>query len=687
MSSRVANGRRLARRAIFKTSFLRARNSLRKYFYRWRTARNRYWPAAVLVLVVLLCLASYWPGLTGGFLFDDHVNLNALGRYGGVRDLQTLLFYLTSGIADPTGRPLSMASFLLDARNWPADPFPFKRTNLFIHATNGVLLYGLLVAMGNRLTGDAKHVSIAALIATALWLFNPLWVSTVLYVVQRHAMLAATFVLAGARAWVGSRNAFENGRTGLGWTLAILAVPVFGTLAGLSKANGFLLPLLLAVLELTVLRVYAPRGPSRIWAGRLFVWLPSILLLGCLSWYAMQIGMDSNHGRPWTLGQRLLTQPRALLQYLWDILIPKLSTIGVFTDGFTHSQSWREPLTTLPAVLAVIALGLTFWMLRKRAPVVAVALGFFLAGHILESSVVMLELYFEHRNYLPATLLFWPSVWYMTFPGRLYRWLTIALVAYATLMALTTAAQARLWGDPLALALVWAKENPESSRAQTHASHQERLAGRQSAADRRLSSLVEAFPYEPQFALSLLDLRCEMGRVRVNDVASAVSAINASGGVQLDVNYHWVSAALLSNSSSFCSQLPVQTLYRLVIAATAQQSQAEDAEITARSQRLFGLASLRSQDCEGAVRAFDARVAAQPRPEFVQSQTYLLATHCGPTYALAHLERYLNAGSPISRAPSPMLRLRDDIMSPWWNSHWHELQQTLVSEIGDKRED
>src|SRR5690606_28603333 len=110
---------------------------------------------------------------------------------------------------------------------------------------------------------------------------------------------------------------------------------------------------------------------------------------------------------------------------------------------------------------------------------------------------------------------------------------------------------------------------------------------------------------------------------------------------QLDVNYHWVSAALLSNSSSFCSQLPVQTLYRLVIAATAQQSQAEDAEITARSQRLFGLASLRSQDCEGAVRAFDARVAAQPRPEFVQSQTYLLATHCGPTYALAHLERYL----------------------------------------------
>src|SRR5690606_11002090 len=193
---------------------------------------------------------AYWPGTAGGFLFDDFANLPALGRYGGVRDAQTLLYYLTSGIADPTGRPVSMLSFLVDARNWPADPYPFKRTNIVLHALNGLLLYATLAALGRRLSSDMVRVRTAALLAAALWLLHPLWASTVLYVVQRHAMLAAFFVMAGIRAWIASRNAFDQGRGTRGWLLAVLAVPVFGSLAGLAKANGFLLPLLLGVLEL-----------------------------------------------------------------------------------------------------------------------------------------------------------------------------------------------------------------------------------------------------------------------------------------------------------------------------------------------------------------------------------------------------------------------------------------------------
>src|SRR5690606_41793365 len=63
-----------------------------------------------------------------------------------------------------------------------------------------------------------------ALPISALWLLHPLWASTVLYVVQRHAMLAAFFVMAGIRAWIASRNAFDQGRSTRGWLLAVLAV-------------------------------------------------------------------------------------------------------------------------------------------------------------------------------------------------------------------------------------------------------------------------------------------------------------------------------------------------------------------------------------------------------------------------------------------------------------------------------
>src|SRR5690606_20369482 len=103
-------------------------------------------------------------------------------------------------------------------------------------------------------------------------------------------------------------------------------------------------------------------------------------------------------------------------------------------------------------------------------------------GHIMESSVVMLELYFEHRNYLPAALLFWPLAWWLASPTRFRRWLLAGLIGYASLMLLTTAAQARLWNNPLTLALTWAEQNPHSARAQAHAFHEERAAGRDAAA-------------------------------------------------------------------------------------------------------------------------------------------------------------------------------------------------------------
>lgn len=650
---------------------LRARSLLSEHPYAW-------WLAA-FALAGIAGLA-YWPGTAGGFLFDDYANLPALGRYGGVRDAQTLLYYLTSGIADPTGRPVSMLSFLVDARNWPADPYPFKRTNIVLHALNGLLLYATLAALGRRLSSDMVRVRTAALLAAALWLLHPLWASTVLYVVQRHAMLAAFFVMAGIRAWIASRNAFDQGRSTRGWLLAILSVPVFGTLAGLGKANGFLLPLLLVVLELTVLRGGHATGRGRRWASRLLVWLPALLLLAWLGWYALQTGLDGTRGRAFTLEQRLLSQPRALLDYLRLLLVPGLDARGVFADGFAVSRSWLDPWTTLLAVLALCALAAGAWLARSRAAVFAAGAGFFLAGHAMESGVVMLEPYFEHRNYLPAMLLFWPLAWWAARPGRLRHLLLAGLIGYAGLMLLATAAQARLWGDPLGLAIAWADANPDSARAQTHAFHQERAAGREEAAERRLHRLLDTEPEEPQFALNLLGLRCQQGRATGADVEAAARAMAASGGLAKDINYHWLSAALAPGNGAACSTLPEPALERLLTAATSTAPSRRREEYEAREWLLRGDVALRRRDCETALVAFDARMDIQPRPEYMQAQVARLATLCGPEPALLHLQRYLDAGLPVAAAASPMLRLRDRVTAGFWTAHWRDLQRLLAGE-------
>lgn len=643
---------------------------------------------ALKVLLATAAAAAYWPGLAGPFLFDDVANLAALGRYGGVRDLDTFAWFLTSGIADPTGRPVAQLSFLIDARDWPADPWAFKRTNLVLHLLNGLLLYSVLLALGRRV-GDPRRAAVAALLGAGLWLLHPLWTSTVLYVVQRQAILATLFVLAGIRAWIAGQQAFERGARARGWTWSVLAVPVFGALAGLSKANGFLLPTLLAVLQVTVLRPAPAQrhgnvGTGARWARVALVWAPTFLVLAWLAWHAAGIGLDGHAGRPWTLGQRLLSQPRALCDYLWRLFVPGLDATGIFADGFVLSRGWTRPATTLPAAVAVMALAYAAWWSRRRAPVFAAAAGLFLAGHAMESSVVMLELYFEHRNYLPAVMLFWPLAWWLAALGRYRSLLLAGGAAYLVLMLAATALQAQLWADPLALARAWASQNPSSPRAQVHAASVEVAAGDVDAAERRLALAVAARPRDPQSAIGLLDLRCRRQQVRQADLDRAAAAIRAGGGVGLDMVHQWMAATLQPASGAACAGLQTRALAPLVRAAldTGGSARVSAVETSARIQRVSAYAALREGDCAAASAAFVRQNALQPRPEFVDDQVHVLARQCGRVAAARHLHGYIEAGTPVAAAPSLPLRLRDRLTAGLWSRHWRDLAASLEAAGG-----
>ena len=188
---------------------------------------------------LLLAWFAYHPGLHGGFVFDDFVNLDALGKTGRVDNWPAFWRYLTSGTADPTGRPLALLSFLLDARDWPADPRPFLRTSILLHLLNGALLFALLRQLGRRLDGASKRTDAAALLGTGLWLLHPLFVSTTLYIVQREAMLSTTFVLLGLLAWGHGRNLIARSpRAGVAWMLCGIGLGTLLAMALLVAVEG-----------------------------------------------------------------------------------------------------------------------------------------------------------------------------------------------------------------------------------------------------------------------------------------------------------------------------------------------------------------------------------------------------------------------------------------------------------------
>ncbi len=139
-------------------------------------------------------------------MLDDYGSIAALGDRGGVKNWETFKAFVFGGHSGPTGRPLALLSFLIDANNWPADPWPFKRTNLGIHLVNGTLLGILTVRILRLLQFDKQDARWIALVCAAYWLLHPFLVSTTLYAVQRMAQLSTLFIFAGLLSYLYGRS-------------------------------------------------------------------------------------------------------------------------------------------------------------------------------------------------------------------------------------------------------------------------------------------------------------------------------------------------------------------------------------------------------------------------------------------------------------------------------------------------
>jgi hypothetical protein len=639
-------------------------------------------------LLLLLAWWAYSPGLHSGFLFDDFNNLDQIGAYGRVDNLHALAYYLTSGIADPIGRPLSLLSFLIDARDWPADPEPFKRTNILLHLLNGVLLGLVLHGLGRRLRVPALQADAAAVLGAASWALHPLLVSTTLYVVQREAMLPATFDLLGMLLWFrGCAGVLAGRHTGAAW----LAAGAWGctALAMLCKANGVLLPLLLACVEWVLpaeagaaARAAADAARLRR-ARRLLLGLPSLLIAAWLLSKVPPLFGGETYGRPWTLGQRLLSEARAVCDYLGLLWIPQATGASVFNDAFPASRDWLHPWTTLPAVLAIVALlgaGLAW---RRNRPALSLAILFYLAGQLLESTVIPLELYFEHRNYLPALPLFWPLALWLAGPGALRPLRLALMVALPLILALLCHARAGIWGHPYEQALLLAEVDPASPRAQANAATYERAHGRPDLAAQRLARVSRAMPDEAQIALNRVAADCDQGAVSTAALDAAHYALlhDRSGGILV---LNWLGGAIESAQRQQCRGLDLDEIGRMIEAMRSNPYYHSGGPYDAEVGGLLGQLCLARGDGAGALRAFDAGLSAFPTQDRALLQAAQLGSAGFPALGLEHLQ-YSRTLTMQARGGAGMPWLHFMLLQKWgyWSSESAHLQQQLAEDARD----
>ncbi len=433
-----------------------------------RSFRQSVFPAAAFFGVVLLTIWVYWPGLTGDFLLDDEPHLRRLADLGHSLTPTAVLAFALEGSGGRLGRPLSYLSFLLNDTSWPSPVESFKYTGILIHVLNGVLICWLSLKLMRTLGSRETTSQWVAIAVGALWLLHPLNVSTALYVIQRMTQLAALFVIAGLIAYHHGR--LGDGLSDLRRLIWMSAGIGLGTvLAVLCKESGALLPLYALVLELTVLQSHNYR--PRFWRAwkTLFLWLP-VAVIG--AWHVgnwSQIIAGYRH-RPFSLSERLFTEAQVLVDYLRHILLPHRQGTGLAHDDVLISTGVFDPPTTLLALAIIAALLVTAIWLRRRTTVYSFAVFWFFGGHALESGVLPLEIYFEHRNYLPMVgPLFALTYYVLTTTSRTRAVLKTGFVLYLGLATLNTWQNTLIWGDPPKLAATWEREHPDSARALQYA--------------------------------------------------------------------------------------------------------------------------------------------------------------------------------------------------------------------------
>jgi hypothetical protein len=410
-------------------------------------------PRKSTFLVLLLALAVtlvYWPGLFGPLIFDDEPNLAPVGQWiQGQADWRSVVFGNNSG---PLGRPVSMASFVANAAVSGPSILGFKVGNLLIHLLAGLALFALLRRLFSRDPALAGLGVLLPLVVTAVWLLHPMLVGTVLYVVQRMALLAVLFMVLAVLAYVQGRLDLESGRTLRGHALILGAMPALTALAALSKENGLLAPLICLVVEWACFR---PRGATpRPWVARLLLFggvgaCISAILFVIIAQPAVVTAGYAN--RSFTLMERLLTQGPVMVDYLVGTLLPAGPRFSLFRDDYPISTSLLNPPWTLVAWLLLAGLAMSAVALRKRQPLYAAGIGIFFAGHAMESSVFPLLIYFEHRNYLPAAGLLMAVASLLVHLGRglahqlHHPRLVFGGATVALLLVLAAASHARAW--------------------------------------------------------------------------------------------------------------------------------------------------------------------------------------------------------------------------------------------------
>ena len=434
----------------------------------------------LLALIPILTFLIYSNTWNASFHLDDDINI-VENRAIQIKTLD-LSSLIRAGFRSPLpNRFVADISFALNYYFGGFHVSGYHWVNYLIHLGTALLLFLFLYETFSQeaLRGSIPFPGEAAAIASLLWAVHPVQTQSVTYIVQRMTSLSAFFYLlafvlyilgrkrAGKDRPPGSRAKIDYWYLGAG----VAALMSLG-----SKEIAITLPMMIVLYDVFFFckgdRVKITKAVPAYFALVIATGLFGLLCLwgASGSFSAFQDSLSRQYGAdyiPW--GLRLMTESRVLIYYLSLLLFPHPSRLNLDYD-FPISYSMLNPPTTLLSVLAVIGLFSFACLSWRKRPLFTFFIFWYFGNLLLESSVLQLDLVFEHRLYLPSVpffagiaigLLRWASAASSKWTPVLVSGLLVGLISVDSIW---TVERNRVWKDEVTLWEDTVSKSPQKAR-------------------------------------------------------------------------------------------------------------------------------------------------------------------------------------------------------------------------------
>ncbi len=425
------------------------------------------------------------------FVFDDWQNIenNPLIRVRGW-DLDALY---QAAFASPSPRPIANLSFALNYSLGGLDVRGYHGFNIVVHWINGWLVYCLAIRVqrdaarvAGRPASSAPQQVAMALTAAGLFVAHPIQTQSVTYIVQRMTSLSVLFGLLSFLLFLRTRDEPPGRRQ---WP-RLLAAFLCWVLAMATKQIAAPLPILALLYEW-----FFHRDLASGWIRRNAAWFAATLatLAGVSLLYLHRLPFGYEN-RPFDMGERVLTQLRVLWLYLGLLAYPAPSRLNLAHD-FPISHTLLDPPTTLLALLGLIGLAAFSILFARRERLISYCILWFLGTLAIESSVIALELVYEHRLYLPMVMIAiaGSDLLFRLSPQRIAAASACAF-ALVVVLGLATVTRNEVWRDRISLWSDTVSKSPGDHRAQNNLGDALSDAGDLEAALAHLEHAVDLAP-------------------------------------------------------------------------------------------------------------------------------------------------------------------------------------------------